>query len=161
MKNKLIFKASIIVLWGLFLIHVSCEKKDRCIGSIVPDSYFSFKLTDKFGVNLIAAWGARYLSDSVYLTKFDGTLPNRLDIGAGGRIGFVIPDDDSEARDSSVTKYFLLSLPDFLGNPGNDIDTLKFRYRFYGSCYDSFQVWYNDSLYHNGNYTDFISFLKK
>ena len=153
-------KIFFLVFGGFFLIHSSCGKKEGCIGPIVPDSYFSFKLTDQYGINLIAAWGARYLSDSVYLTKLDGTLPNRLDIGAGGRIGFVIPDDDSEAKDSSVTKQFLLYLPDFQGNPKKDIDTLRFQYRFYGSCYDTFQVWYNDSLYHNGNYTDFISFLK-
>jgi hypothetical protein len=156
-KIKLIF---LIVAAASFAVHFSCKEKKLCEGVPIFDSYFSFKLVDKYGINLIAAWGARYLSDSVYLTKMDGSLPNQLGISGGGRIGFVIPDDDSEAKDSMVTREFLLYLPDNQGHPKDDVDTLKFQYLFNQSCYEKFRVWYNDSLYHDGQYIDFILLIK-
>lgn len=138
-----------------------CEDKNKCTGPYASESYFSFKLIDKYNMNLIAGWGATYISDSVYVTKADGSMPKSLDISSGGRIGFEIAENILEARDSSVSKIFLLYLPDFDGTPRQDVDTIQFRYRFNGSCFDSLAIWYNDSLYHDDTYIDFISFIKK
>lgn len=138
----------------------SCKEEKECEGIPVFDSYFSFRLVDKYGINLIASWGARYLSDSVYVRKEDGTFPNQLEIRGNGRIGFSIPNDDSEAQDTIVIREFLLYLPDLQGHPMNDVDTLKFQYRFNQACYENFRVWFNDSLYHDGQYIDYLNFTK-
>jgi hypothetical protein len=161
--KKNTFITSLALGLSCFLSHFSCGKKESC-NSLVQDSYFSFKLFDQYGVNQIAKWGTRYLSDSVYVAKSDGALPNWLDIDSGGSIGFYIPDDDYEALDSQVIRQFLLYLPDIQGNPKDDVDTLTFMYRFQKIedfiCYERFQVMFNDSIYHDDQYTDFIIFTK-
>lgn len=149
---------------SFFLLHFSCKKKEVC-QFIVQDETFTFRLVDQYGVNQIAKWGSRYLSDSVYVTKTDGTLPNQLGISPGGTIGFFIPDSYDEALDSQVMQQFLLYLPDIQGNPRDDIDTISFKYKFQITgdiiCYEKFQVAFNDSVYHEGQYTNFIIFTKK
>ncbi|MFN0015592.1 MAG: hypothetical protein ACKVU2_13680 [Saprospiraceae bacterium] len=151
------------MVFSCFLVHFSCEKKEVCRFH-VQDETFTFRLVDQYGVNQIAKWGARYLSDSVYVAKFDGTLPNQLSIESNGRIGFFIPDDYGEALDTQVMRQFLLFLPDNQGHPKDDIDTITFRYRFKLTedviCYESLQVMFNDSIYHDGQYIDFIVFTK-
>ncbi|MDX1910878.1 MAG: hypothetical protein SFV22_05300 [Saprospiraceae bacterium] len=153
-----------IVIWvflSILLIFLGCGKEPHCGGYSVADSYFSFKLVDRTGANLIAKWGAYYLSDSVFLVKKDGSLPNDLEIVENGRITFYIPDSEQEAVDSIVTKEYLLLLPDISGNPSQDVDTLMFKYRFdNGGCYLNFQAFFNDSLYHNGPFNPTISFVK-
>jgi len=149
---------------SFFLLHCSCGKKESC-NALVQDESFTFRLVDKYGVNQIAKWGSRYLSDSVYVTKIDGSLPNQLEIGPDGNIGFFIPDSFNEARDSQIMRQFLLYLPDTQGNPKYDIDTITFKYKFQITddviCYEKFQVVFNDSIHHEGQYTDFIIFTKK
>lgn len=163
MKNNT-FITSLTLGLACLLLHFSCKKKESC-NFLVQDATFTFRLVDQFGVNQIAEWGSRYLSDSVYVTKFDGTLPNQLGILSDGHIGFFIPDDYVEALDSQVMQQFLLYLPDIQGHPKNDIDTITFKYRFQKTqdviCYERLQVAFNDSTYHEGQYTDFIVFTKK
>lgn len=146
-----------------FLLHFSCEKKEAC-RFLVQDAAFTFRLVDQYGVNQIAKWGSRYLSDSVYVTKIDGTLPNQLEIRSGGSISFFIPDDYQEALDSQVVRQFLLYLPDVQGHPREDTDTITFKYRFKITedviCYERLQVAFNDSIYYDDQYTDFIIFTK-
>lgn len=153
-----LFALGFCCLWFLF----SCDKK--ICNARVQDESFTFRLVDKYGVNQIAKWGSRYLSDSVYVTKIDGTLPNQLEIGPGGNISFFIPDDYREALDSQVIRQFLMYLPDIQGHPKDDIDTITFKYRFNITgdviCYESLQVMYNDSLYHDGQYEYFMIFTK-
>lgn len=160
-KNTLI--TALTVGLSFFLLHFSCGKKESC-NFLVQDESFTFRLVDQYGVNQIAKWGARYLSDSVYVTKIDGSLPNQLEIGPDGNIGFFIPDSFNEARDSQVMRQFLLYLPDTQGNPKHDIDTLSFKYKFKITgdviCYEKLQVAFNDSTYYEGLYTDFIIFTK-
>lgn len=159
-KNTLI--TSLALGLSCLLLHFSCEKKGSC-NFLVQDSYFSFRLVDQYGVNQIAKWGSRYLSDSVYVTKIDGTLPNRIGIDSDGSIGFFIPDDYTEAIDSQIMRKFLLYLPDIQGHPKDDIDTITFKYRFSDSgmiCFEKLQVSFNDTLYHDGGYIDFIIFTK-
>jgi hypothetical protein len=161
--KKYTFIISLTLGLSCFLINFSCEKKETC-NSPVQDSHFTFKLFDQYGVNQIAKWGARYLSDSVYVTKFDGTLPNQLSVESNGRIGFFIPDDYREALDSQVIRQFLLYLPDIQGNPKGDLDTITFKYRFQKTddviCYERMQVTFNDSIYHDEPYDNFIIFTK-
>jgi hypothetical protein len=161
--KKYAFITTLALGLSCFLFHLSCKKKESC-NFLVQDSHFTFKLFDQYGVNQIAKWGARYLSDSVYVTKFDGSLPNSLDIDSGGSIGFFIPDDYAEALDSQIIRHFLLYLPDSQGNPKNDIDTITFKYRFQKTddiiCYEKLQIIFNDSVYHDGQYTNFIIFTK-
>lgn len=154
--NVLIFAAFFATLVAL----LSCHKKPSCDGPAIYDSFFRFRLVDKYDNNLIAAWGAKYLSDSVFMIRSDGKIPNSLYISKDGSISLTLQDDDNEARDSFVTRQFYLYLPDNQGNPKADIDTIKFRYHFYLSCYDNLQIIYNDSLYHDGSYLDFIKFTK-
>lgn len=157
--KKNTFITSLALGFSCFFIHFSCEKKETCRFPVY-DASFTFRLVDQYGMNQIAKWGSRYLSDSVYITKIDGTPPNQLEIGPDGNISFFIPNDNHEARDSQVTKQFLLYLPDIQGHPKDDTDTITFKYRFNLSCYDQFMVYFNDSLYYNGEYDDFIIFTK-
>ena len=160
-KIKLILKISLLLGVACFATHSSCRKEGECPSGLpIYDSYFTFKLVDQYGINQIAAWGSRYLSDSVYLTKVDGTLPNQLEILGDGNITFFIPDAFGEAKDTFITRHFFLYLPDSQGHPKDDIDTLKFKYRFITVCYENFQISFNDSLCHDGRYTDFMSFIK-
>ncbi len=160
-KNKFLLGISLLISIVFLTVQHSCEEKKECpSGYPIYDSYFTFRLVDQYGINQIAAWGSRYISDSVFLTKIDGTLPNQLEILGDGNITFFIPDSFDEARDTFITRQFLLYLPDAQGHPNDDIDTLRFKYRFNIACYENFEVFYNDSLYHNGQYIDIISFTK-
>lgn len=141
------------------LFQFSCGKKEACQFP-VRDAAFNFRFVDKYGVNQIAVWGAPYQSDSTYFTKLDGTLPRQLEMLADGNISFVIQEDDYEAADTQATRIFLLYLPDFQAHPRADIDTITFKYKFEGACFDQLAVYYNDSLYHDGRYTDFMLFVK-
>lgn len=166
MYDTMRIKANLSALYLPLIVLVcnyQCANKETlpCSGDLVVDSNFTFKLADQSGTNLIAAWGARYLSDSVYVTKSDGSLPRLLEIREDGSISLLVPEDSQEAQDSSVTRSFLVYLPDFHGHPKADVDTIIFKYRFDASCYEDFQVFYNDSLYHQGNFTSFISFVKR
>lgn len=136
-----------------------CEEKNSCKSPVI-DSYFYFRLVDKYGMNQIAAWGTRYLSDSTYFTKLDGSMPRQLEILGDGNISFVIPEDDYEALDTQATQVFLLYLPDVQGHPRDDVDTFTFKYKFQGACFEEFIVYYNDSLYHQGEYEKFLLFTK-
>ena len=60
----------------ILLLLFSCKKREIC-NFLVQDESFTFNLVDRYGVNQIAKWGARYLSDSVYVTKMDGSKPNQ------------------------------------------------------------------------------------
>lgn len=159
--KKQTFLTSLVLGIASLLLHFSC--KDEICRAPVQDSPFGFKLVDRFGTNQIAEWGARYNSDSTFLTKENGEIPTALDI-SGGTISFFIPDSYIEALDTEVTRIFLLYLPDYQGNPKADVDTLKFKYRFKLAgdviCYDYLQVMYNDSLYHSGNYEYLMNFTK-
>ncbi len=145
------------------LIQNSCNKKEDCRYP-TQDAGFSFRLVDQFGINLIAQWGSVYRSDSTFLTKADGTHPNQLNIGADGNISLFIPDSYNEALDTAVTRRFFLYLPDFQGHPGADTDTLTFQYRFSKTndhiCFENLQIVFNDSLYQDGPYTDFVLLTK-
>lgn len=160
-KNKFLLGIFLLVGTVFLAVQHSCQEKKECSsGSPIYDSYFTFRLVDQYGINQIAAWGSRYLSDSVFLTKIDGTPPNQLEILGDGNITFFIPDSFDEAKDTFITRQFFLYLPDAQGHPNDDIDTLRFKYRFNTACYENFQVFYNDSLYHDGQYIGFVSFVK-
>jgi hypothetical protein len=159
MKKINIVFLLILGLSNLFFLF-SCSKKEPC-NYLVHDAYFTFRVVDSYGINQIGKWGRTYLSDSVRVTKYDGTQPNRLVIDPDGHIGFFIPDDDREALDTQIVKQFFLYLPDAQGYPQNDIDTLTFKYRFKISCYEQFVVYFNDSLYHDGEYDDVMIFTKQ
>lgn len=125
--NKQTILTSLMLGIFFLLLHFSC--KDEICRAPVQDSPFGFKLVDQFGTNQIAAWGARYNSDSTFLTKENGETPIALDI-SGGTISFFIPESYNEALDTEVTRIFLLYLPDYQGHPKADVDTLTFKYRF-------------------------------
>ena len=162
--NKSVLVLSIFLL---SFIQVSCNKKEPCTFP-VHDSYFTFNLIDRYGNNLIAKWGARYLSDSILLTKSNGEYANQLEIREGGHISFFIPESSTEALDSTIARQFFLYLPDNNGRPKADSDTITFEYQFNKAnyqeaqvpCYSSFRILYNDSLYHDGDYIDIFSFIK-
>jgi hypothetical protein len=97
--KKIKFITPFALMLSCFLFHYSCEKRKGC-KFLVQDETFTFRLVDQYGVNQIARWGARYLSDSIFVTKFDGAPPNQLGILPDGNIGFFIPDDYNEALDS-------------------------------------------------------------
>ena len=160
--KKQTFLTSLVLGISFLLLHFSC--KDEICRAPVQDSGFGFMLVDQFGTNQIAAWGARYNSDSTFLTTVNGETPSDLYISGGGTISFFIPDSYTEALDTEVIRIFFLYLPDYQGHPKVDVDTLTFKYRFKLAgeviCYDYLQVMYNDSLYHNGNYESLMNFTK-
>ena len=149
----------ILLLSATCALEFSCHDKLNCRGA-VGDAFFRFQLVDKYGNNLIAKWGAKYLSDSVFMVRSDGLLPHDLNIETDGYISLVIRDDDHEADDSIVTRQYYLYLPDNQGHPKADVDTLTFMYQSERACYESFKVMFNDSLYYDGEFTYFIRFTK-
>jgi hypothetical protein len=142
------------------LFFTSCERKEDC--AHVYFSTFAFKLSDKNGFNQIATWGAPYQSDSVFLVHADGSTPQDLEIGDDGIIWFVLPNIERLrfVEDTMVSLEMFLLLPDFQGNARQDTDTLRFTYQSRALCYDNFQVSFNDSVYHDGQYIDFIDIRK-
>ena len=152
---------NMIVLFAasMVLSLLSCHKKNDCDAPGPDGEVFIFRLLDKSSnTNLIAAWGAKYDSELVDLTKEDGSHPDFLEIRENGKISFVIPNASYEALEQEKTQTFFLLLPDGQGNPGRDIDTLSFTYKFTrrDDCpaiwYESFSASYNDSLYHDGEF---------
>ena len=167
---KLKLSESIILMLGIITLFSNCCFNSECDGCNAPgpaEGVFIFRLLDETTkTNLIAAWGAKYKSDLVDLLEDDGSKANQLEVGADGNISFVIPDDSNEALEQEKTKTLFLYLPDEQGNPGRDVDTLMFTYRFsHQGCpsiwYKSFTAQYNDSLYHEGEFVALIEFLKK
>ncbi len=162
---------SIIFFLGIVAVFQDCcftSECGECDLSGPAEAAIIFRLLDqKSKANLIAAWGAKYDSDLVDLLKEDGSKANLLEVGGDGNISFIIPDDSYEALEQEITKTFFLFLPDEQGNPGRDVDTLEFTYRFSrrDDCpaiwYETFSASYNDSLYHEGKFIKPIEFLKK
>lgn len=142
------------------LLGIAACKERRCEGNslFADEPFLSFRLVDEFGVNQIAAWGHRYCSDSVYLTNLDGTLPPELDIDGGGNIVFGIP---IESSDTTVVFQYLLYLPDSSGKPKADVDTIELRYRQLHWCFENHQIYFNNSLQHDGEYIYYIDLVKK
>jgi hypothetical protein len=161
-KNIFIFLRTLGI--SCILLLYSCDEKEIC-NFPAQDAGFSFRLVDQFGGKLIAKWGSRYLSDSVFVTKLDGTSPNQLYIGGGGDISFYIPDYDNLTLDTQILQQFLLYLPNPQGHPKDDIDTITFKYRFKVKeeviCHEQLHIMFNDSTYYDGVYIDFITFTKK
>jgi hypothetical protein len=160
---------SIVFILSIITLFSNCCFNSECAGCNAPgpaEGVFIFRLLDETTkTNLIAAWGAKYDSELVDLLEEDGSKANQLEVRENGKISFVIPDDSNEALDQEKTKTFFLQLPDEQGNPGRDVDTLMFSYRFsHQDCpsiwYKSFKVSYNDSLYHEGEFVTIIEFLK-
>lgn len=144
---------------NLLLVIAACKER-RCEGNTTFSSepFLSFRLVDEFGVNQIAAWGHNYCSDSVYLTNMDGIFPPNLDIGGDGSIVFDVP---IESEDTVITFQYLLYLPDNSGKPKADIDTIELRYRSFQMCFENQQIYFNNSLQYDGQYTYYIDLVKK
>lgn len=162
MKNFEVIRLILSLAAMLYLlIGIAGCKERRCDGNSLyaDEPFLAFRLVDKYGVNQIAAWGHRYCSDSVYLTNLDGTLPPDLDIGGDGSIVFGIP---IESADTAVLTFqYLLYLPDNSGKPKADVDTIELRYRHLQWCFENHQIYFNNSLQHDGQYTDYIDLVKK
>lgn len=151
---------------SVLCLSLGCTDKE-CNASAPDNEAFVFRLLNKVSrTNLIALWGARYDSELVDLLEDDGSRAKWLYVGADGNISFVIAEDSFEALEREITKTYFLHLPDIFGTPSRDIDTLQFIYKFVNQddCppiwYDRFQVFFNDSLYHDGEYVTLIEFLK-
>jgi hypothetical protein len=153
---------------GIISLLYNCNcKEDGCDAPGPDGEVFVFRLLDKSSkTNLIAAWGAKYDSDLVDLLKEDGGKAYLLEVRENGNISFIIPTDSYEALEQEMTRKFFLYLPDEEGNPGRDVDTLSFTYKFRrqndcpGIWYESFSASYNDSLYHEGEFVVPMEFLK-
>jgi hypothetical protein len=161
MKRKILLFIALASLIGA--VHLSCKKEDDCI-RILHKNGFSFNLINRFGNELIGAWGRPYLSDSTFLTNSDGSLPSNLAIQDHGSIGFAIHTNSKLVTDSLYFQQYYLYLPDFDGKPYQDTDTISIAYIFERKgdylCYNSYKVTYNDSIYYDGNFSNVFRFIK-
>lgn len=167
---KLKCQKSLLYTFLFFLPYIAfnCSGCDKECREVLPyERGFSFRLLDKgSGENLIALWGAKYNSEEVTLKQENGNHASFLSVGGNGKIGFLILDYPLEPIGENHVKIYFLELPDPSGTPGReDIDTIKFEYAFKeNDCpaiwYDYFEIYYNDSLYHEGDFIQYIEFYK-
>lgn len=147
--------------WGIWQ---ACVVDRMPCNNLVQDAEFAFKLHSKNGVNQIAKWGARYLSDSTHFTRMDGSLPNHAEIWEDGNIAFYLPDSDREAIDTPFTHTFLLHLPDYDGTPYSDTDTIAFTYKASlvkdVLCCEWLRIHYNGKQYYEGPFESAMVFEK-
>jgi len=147
-----------------------CKKKDDfppC--ELPPDAFntpFSFQLVSANGQTLIGESGTLYESSDVKLTDSTGNIPPSVEIGSAGTIGLIIPSNGEETG-KFIKKDFFLVLPPTGVNPDEDVDTISTTYKLLlTKCnvfwYESFEVAYNDSLYHSGEFpTSKLNFIKQ
>lgn len=163
----------LIILFTLTLY--SCEKE--CGDPSQFPSSFVFALHNSNGKDLIYALGVNP-EEKISLLDENGNLVD-IDIYRGkssidqilfGEVFFKYIDR-LEIPNGEITKTFYLRLPDDLGNPNSDIDTLKFVYELVSKSsrcnpnaigFTSFNVSYNDSTYSNEKaYIQSALFIKK
>ena len=147
------------------LLTQGCGSEPGCTEVNAYEDGISFRLKDKnTGENLIAKWGTKYDSDFVKLKKSDGSDATELSIGDDGQIYFVIPEWQEEITDTLRQRRFFLHLP-YEDVPSRDIDTIKAKYALRNQeCpniwFREFNIYYNDSLYHSGDYIKYIDFFE-
>ncbi len=157
----------VILLLNITYHFFSCDT-EKCSEYGPSDTPFVLELLDKNnGKYLMGDWGSKYDYEIVELLDEEGNLPKNLEVGPGCNIVFTIAESDTEALEQDITKKFYLYLPDEMGIPKRDVDTLVFKYRFKkkencpeDTWFKSFSASYNDSLYHEGEYVEIIQFLK-
>jgi hypothetical protein len=159
-------KTRSLLFMCLFLLGIwqACIVDRLPCNALVQDAEFGFKIYSKNGVNQIAKWGARYLSDSTYFTKMDGTLPKQFRILGDGSISFYFPSSQKEAIDTPATHTFLLHLPDYDGIPYKDTDTIAFTYKASRIkeyiCCEWLRIHYNGKQFYEGPFEGFMVFEK-
>ncbi len=163
-------KKLIFIVLGCLFMATDCKKKDDfppC--ELPPDAFntpFTFQLVSTNGQTLIGESGALYESTDVKVTDSEGSIPPSVEIGSAGIIGLIIPSNGDET-DEIIKKDFFLILPPTGINPNEDVDTISTTYKLLlTECnvfwYQSFEVTYNDSLYHSGEFpANKLKFIKQ
>jgi hypothetical protein len=142
----------------------------ECTLPVPDDSSFIFSLIDKAtGKNMIgdkAFEHTKYDYRKVDLINGDGSKieQNGYKINVNN-IAVNIVDFPSTVTGQEVKKEYLLLLPDVLGNPDRHRDLIRFEYKLKkNDCppiwYEYFRVYYNDSLYYQGEYKNIIDFYE-
>lgn len=163
----------IVILAILFSIFSNC-KKPKC-GDFLPgpsDTSFSFRLVDEnTKETLIAAWGTKYDYEDIKFEHESGDSIRLLYIEGDGRITFRLLDhiytrnvDDFLGKTFENTYYLYLPEKDM----SYDVDTIHFKFDINTvtdmPCipfwYQNFMLTYNDSLYVDGDFVEWIDFVK-
>ncbi|MEZ5059736.1 MAG: hypothetical protein R2879_22105 [Saprospiraceae bacterium] len=157
-------KKNAVYLLFFTLFSVGCGPKE-CSHLFPDDSGFYFTIVDSSGKSVIAAYGAFYNKEDIQFVSEEGEIPNNYSLLGDGSFSFIIHDFPSIASDTFFEKNFYLGFPYSLNSSNVDIDTLKFTYFLIeNECpevwFKEFSVFYNDSLYHSGQYSEYFEFLK-
>lgn len=167
MKKNISLKIFIPIIFIIVFLNLNCSLE--CDISIYDES-FIFSLKDKAtGKNLIgdkAFEKTKYDFRNVELINGDGSKieQNRHKINVNN-IALIIPDYPVKVSGQKVKSEYLLLLPDELGNPDRHRDLIRFEYKLKDNdCpkiwYEYFRVYYNDSLYHDGEFVSNIDFYE-
>lgn len=122
---------------------------------MLTDELTRFMLKNSSGDNLIAAWGARYYSDSVKVRNTRGELITNAQ--PHGIISFPLVSFPQPPLETIISDTVYLELPPWQGNQYKDIDTIHYKYILdEHDCPEIFYSWievgYNDSIIHEGEY---------
>lgn len=162
MRKKLLISVSAVAAC-LLSWQLQCGKEIPC--EFPDQTFFYFRLTDAHGAGLIGKPGSKYLSDSTFLVKQDGTPANQLVRQPNGDLFFYLPDPPENALDSTIEKLYYLHLPDSAGRPYADTDTLTIAYKMSvvegTTCFDYLKLAFNGDTYYDGPFVDGVEIVKK
>lgn len=163
MKKNISVLIFIPIIFILVFLNLNCSPE--CDISIYDESFF-FSLKDKATGKYLIGDKAKYDYRNVELINGDGSKieQNRHSVNVNN-IELIVPDFPSKVTGQEIKSEYILLLPDALGNPGRIKDFIRFEYKLKeNDCpkiwYEYFKVFYNDSLYHDGDFIYNLDFYK-
>lgn len=163
MKKNISVLIFIPIIFILVFLNLNCSPE--CDISIYDESFF-FSLKDKATGKYLIGDKAKYDYRNVELINGDGSKieQNRHSVNVNN-IELIVPDFPSKVTGQEIKSEYILLLPDALGNPGRIKDFIRFEYKLKeNDCpkiwYEYFKVFYNDSLYHDGDFIYNLDFYE-
>ena len=168
-KIKIIYPV-LLILTILLFNHCNKHKCHEVVG--LDQEAFEFSLVDENSETVIASWETKYDYEDL---EFEQELKDDirgLEIRANGKISFYLIEEIGASFDhligKSFTNIYYLYLDAKNKNRETDIDTIMISSEIISldeDCvpigFGTTTIVYNDSIYHQGDYTDNIDFLKK
>lgn len=163
MKKNISVLIFIPIIFILVFLNLNCSPE--CDISIYDESFF-FSLKDKATGKYLIGDKTKYDYRNVELINGDGSKieQNRHSVNVNN-IELIVPDFPSKVTGQELKSEYLLLLPDVLGNPDRHRDYIRFEYKLKDNdCpkiwYEYFRVFYNDSLYHDGDFIYNLDFYE-
>lgn len=164
MKKRISIWINITVLFATIFYNFQCNIE--CSDTLPDDTSFIFSLKDKATGKYLIGDKAKYDYRNVELINGDGSKieQNRHSVNVNN-IELIVPDFPSKVTGQEIKSEYILLLPDALGNPGRIKDFIRFEYKLKeNDCpkiwYEYFKVFYNDSLYHDGDFIYNLDFYE-